>query len=62
MTQEFWSKLRWKLCLPEYLLRPAQVARRVRRKMSPRQGAETVRLPWGLDLQIKLPELISNAL
>lgn len=62
MAQEFWSKLRWKLCLPEYLLRPAQVVRRVRRKRSAREGTETVRLPWGLDLQIKLPELISNAL
>ncbi len=62
MTQEFWSKLRWKLCLPEYVLRPAQIARRVRRKASAHNGMETVRLPWGLDLQIKLPELISNAL
>lgn len=61
-SSEFWPKLKWKLCLPEYLHRPQQIVRRVKRKLSQPDPYEVVRLPWGLDLRIKLPELISNAL
>jgi len=57
-----WAKLRWKLCLPEYLHRPAQILRRFRRELNPPQQYEIVRLPWGLELRIRLPELMSNSL
>ncbi|MSO23344.1 MAG: FkbM family methyltransferase [Acidobacteria bacterium] len=62
VREPFWAKLRWKLCLPEYLHRPVQILRRLRRELNPPQQHETVRLPWGLELRIRLPELMSNSL
>jgi FkbM family methyltransferase len=61
-SHDFLSKLRWKLCLPEYLLRPRQIVRRLQRKLGTLGSSETVRLPWGLNLTITPPELIFNAL
>jgi len=60
--REFWTDIKWKLCLPEYLYRPQQIVRRVRRKLGAPRVYEVVRLPWGFDLQIRLPELMSNAI
>jgi FkbM family methyltransferase len=58
---DFWSKLRWKLYLPEYFYRPRQILRRIGRKSSA-PGYQIARLPWGMDLRIRLPELISNSI
>ena len=58
----FWSKLRWKLYLPEYTYRPKQILRRIGRKISRQTGYQIVRMPWGVDLRIRLPELISNSI
>jgi len=60
-SRQFFSKLRWKLCLPEYLLRPSQIARRFGRKLTPRTPADVAHLPWGLDLGVASEELILNA-
>ena len=43
---------------PEYLHRPSQIFRRLRRVFSPPAAIETVRLPWGRDLRVHTAETI----
>src|SRR5687767_7277141 len=60
------SSLRWKLCLPEYFLRPRQILLRWRRKLagglSHSVPGPIANLPWGLSLRLTTPELIQNAI
>ncbi len=61
-SNEFWSKLRWKLTLPEYIFRPRQNLLRIRRKSERATGPQTTGLPWGVDIQLRLPGLIPNSI
>jgi len=61
MLRDFWSRLRWNLCAPEYIFRPAQLLRRARRRFAP-HPPEVCRLPWGLDLRLSPGEMISRSI
>jgi FkbM family methyltransferase len=50
------------LIKPEYLFRPSQVVRRLRRAFRPTAGASVVLLPWGLPLRIHRDDDIGRAL
>ena len=61
MFRHFWSRLRWNLCAPEYIFRPAQLLRRARRRLA-LHPPEVCRLPWGLDLRLSPGEMISRSI
>lgn len=45
---------------PEYLYRPGQVVRRIKRLWNPPKPVETVTLPWGAPLTVRVGENVGN--
>lgn len=57
-----WRQLSWSLCKPEYVCRPGQAFRRVRRALAPRHRAHVVNLPWGLALGLAPRDMIARSI
>lgn len=47
---------------PEYFFRPSQAFRRLRRWLRPPREIETVRLPWGTQIQVRTTETIGASI
>jgi FkbM family methyltransferase len=50
------------LCKPQYLFRPSQIYRRLRRELRPRTSRELVRLPWQMQIDVDLSDTVGRAI
>ena len=62
MTHDVWSRIRWQLAKPEYLLQPAQLLRRLKHRLARRTARQTVRLPWGISISLTREDQLSRAI
>lgn len=47
---------------PQYLFRPSQIFRRLRRELRPRIGREMVRLPWRMQIEVDTSDSVGKAI